>query len=65
MTEHDALRSNQIRYGLKTRQEAFELLQSDNQVNLLALAAYFATTGLDQKESLDALRSLANISIDR
>jgi hypothetical protein len=62
MTEHDALRSNQIRYGLKTRQEAFELLQSDNQVNILALAAYFATTGLDEKESLAALRSLAKIS---
>jgi hypothetical protein len=62
MTEHDALRSNQIRYGLKTRQEAFELLQSDNQVNILALAVYFATTGLDEKESLAALRSLAKIS---
>jgi glucosamine--fructose-6-phosphate aminotransferase (isomerizing) len=62
MTEHDALRSNQIRYGLKTRQQAFDLLQSDNQVNVLALAAYFATTGLDEKESLAALRSLAKIS---
>ena len=62
MTEHDALRSNQIRYGLKTREQAFDLLQSDNQVNVLALAAYFATTGLDEKESLAALRSLAKIS---
>jgi hypothetical protein len=62
MTEHDALRSNQIRYGLKTREEAFELLQSDNKVNVLALSAYFVTTGLSDSESLAALRSLEKIS---
>jgi hypothetical protein len=65
MTEHDALRSNQIRYGLKTREQAFDLLQNDNQVNVLALAAYFGTTGLDKNESLAALRSMAKISTSR
>lgn len=58
MTEHDALRSNQIRYGLKTRQEAEHVLQKDNQVNVLALAAYFGTTGLSIQESVDALKQL-------
>ena len=58
MTEHDALRSNQIRYGLKSRAEAEADLHKDNQVNVLALASYFGTTGLDMKESIKALRQM-------
>jgi len=58
MTEHDALRSNQIRYGLKTRDEAEILLKKDNQVNMLALAAYFGTAGLNMTESIKAMRQL-------
>jgi hypothetical protein len=58
MTEHDALRSNQIRYGLKTREEAALDLEKDNRVNILALAAYFGTTGLTMSESLKALKQL-------
>jgi hypothetical protein len=58
MTEHDALRSNQIRYGLKTREEAELDLEKDNQVNVLALAAYFGTTGLTMSESLKALKQM-------
>lgn len=58
MTEHDALRSNQIRYGLKSRAEAELDLQKDNQVNILALASYFGTTGLDMDESVKALKQM-------
>jgi hypothetical protein len=58
MTEHDALRSNQIRYGLKTREEAESDLQKDNVVNVLALAAYFGTTGLSMTESVEALEQM-------
>jgi glucosamine--fructose-6-phosphate aminotransferase (isomerizing) len=58
MTEHDALRSNQIRYGLKSREVAELDLKKDNQVNALALAAYFGTTGLTASESLKALKQM-------
>jgi hypothetical protein len=58
MTEHDALRSNQIRYGLKSREVAELDLKKDNQVNVLALAAYFGTTGLTATESLKALKQM-------
>jgi hypothetical protein len=61
MTEHDALRSNQIRYGLKTRGEAESDLQKDNQVNILALAAYFGTTGLTMQESVNALTQMKSL----
>ena len=61
MTEHDALRSNQIRYGLKTREKAESDLQKDNQVNILALAAYFGTTGLTMQESVKALTQMKSL----
>lgn len=61
MTEHDALRSNQIRYGLKSRDEAAADLQKDNQVNVLALASYFGTTGLDMRESVKALKQMKTL----
>lgn len=62
MTEHDALRSNQIRYGLKTRSEARELLVRDNKTSHLALAAYFQTTGISQDESVILLRRLLDLA---
>lgn len=59
MTEHDALRSNQIRYGLITREEALRSIDTDNAANSLGLAGYFATAGLSPQQSIDALRQLA------
>lgn len=47
MTEHDALRSNQVRFGLATREESIERLAQDNRLNVLGLASYFATVGID------------------
>ena len=49
MTEHDTLRSNQIRFGLIERQEALEKGTRDNSFNALGLASYFATVGIDLK----------------
>ena len=47
MTEHDTLRSNQIRYGLMERSEAITRLETDNRFNSLGLASYFVTVGID------------------
>ncbi|MGD9702360.1 MAG: hypothetical protein AB7Q42_01045 [Acidimicrobiia bacterium] len=47
MTEHDALRANQVRFGLSTREVALAKLTADNQVNPLGVASYFATVDLD------------------
>ena len=48
MTEHDTLRSNQIRFGLIERQDALEKVNHDIS-NALGLASYFATVGIDLK----------------
>lgn len=58
MSEHDALRSNQIRYGLVTRSEAERLCESENEPNALGLATYFATAGFDQRAATDSLQRL-------
>jgi len=49
MTEHDTLRSNQIRFGLMQRTEAIAQVKEDNSFNALGLASYFATVGVDLK----------------
>lgn len=62
MTEHDALRSNQIRYGLLSREDAAELLAQDNKVSALGLATYFFTAGLSEKEAIGALHQLKTLA---
>ena len=47
MTEHDTLRSNQVRFGLMERSEAINRIRQDNSFNALGLASYFATVGID------------------
>jgi hypothetical protein len=47
MTEHDTLRSNQVRFGLMDRSEAMTRLETDNRFNSLGLASYFVTVGID------------------
>ena len=63
MTEHDALRSNQIRYGLATREEAIQKLNNDNQLNVLGLASYFATVGIDQQWAADRIVEYADTQL--
>lgn len=62
MTEHDALRSNQVRARLITREEALERVTGDNRVNPLGLASYFATVGVDPKWALTQIERYAATS---
>lgn len=59
MSEHDALRSNQVRAGLITREEALQRIMVDNRVNPLGLASYFATVNLDSDWALGRIERYA------
>ena len=59
MTEHDTLRSNQIRFGLMERPEAIERAGQDNSFNVLGLASYFMTVGIDLKWAGDHIQRFA------
>ena len=59
MTEHDTLRSNQIRFGLMDRAEAIERVDLDNSFNALGLASYFTTVGIDLKWASDHIQRFA------
>ncbi len=61
MTEHDTLRSNQIRFGLMDRTEAVERIDLDNSFNSLGLASYFMTVGIDLKWAGDHIQRFARI----
>jgi len=51
-TENDTFRSNQIREGILTREEAFALVKEENKPREKALKWYFDAVGLDQKSVL-------------
>jgi hypothetical protein len=55
MTEHDAMRANQVRFGLLGRDEALASLALDNRVNALGVASYFATVGLDPQWAVERI----------
>jgi glutamine---fructose-6-phosphate transaminase (isomerizing) len=57
LTENDALRSNQIRAGHLTREQAFKRLVSDNKNRAESLYWYFDRLGLDPFETIDKLNS--------
>ena len=59
MTEHDAMRSNQVRFGLLGRDEALAKLALDNRVNALGVAFYFATVGLDPRWAVDRINDFS------
>lgn len=52
MTEHDALRSNQIRFGYVSRESALEKLPVDNRVDRLGVVSYFVSNGIDPEWAL-------------
>jgi hypothetical protein len=56
-TENDALRSNQIRLGHLTRDQAFIKLKEDNSHRLESLEWYFERIGLDPIDTLSLLKS--------
>ncbi len=62
MTEHDALRANQVRYGMMSRDEALEKLETDNSMNVLGVASYFAVVGIDPMWAAERIREFAAAS---
>lgn len=56
-TENDALRSNQVRAGHISREDAFELLKRDNENRAESLYWYFDRLGLDPLLTIDAFHS--------
>lgn len=57
-TENDTLRSNQIREGMLTRDEALMKAHSDNQPRYESMRWYFDRIGLDMDEVLAAVRQM-------
>ena len=62
MTEHDALRSNQVRAGVVSRDEALVSVASDNRVNPLGVASYFRTVDIDTHWALTHVEQFARAS---
>ena len=60
MTEHDALRSNQVRFGLLERGNALSAAAEDNVTVPLGLASYFATVEIDPLHALDRIEAFAH-----
>jgi len=56
-TENDTFRSNQIREGILTREEAFALVKKENKPREKALKWYFDAVGLDPKSVLTIIDS--------
>lgn len=57
-TENDTFRSNQIREGMLTREEALQLVKEENKPRATALKWYFDAVGLDQKKVLAAIDAI-------
>jgi glutamine---fructose-6-phosphate transaminase (isomerizing) len=57
-TEHDGLRSNQIREGVITRSEALRLVIKENRPRYEALKWYFDRVGIDGDKALSTIDSL-------
>jgi len=60
-TEHDGLRSNQIREGVITRQKALELVTEENKPRYESLAWYFDAIGIDGKDTLRIIDRIPSI----
>jgi len=65
MTEHDALRANQVRFGLLTRAEALARLSDDNRVSPLGVASYFGTVDLDIRWAMQRIAEFDRHGTDR
>ncbi len=58
LSENDTFRSNQIREGLMTREEALARIYEDNCPRAESIAWYFDTIGLDAVEALKVINAL-------
>lgn len=54
-TENDTLRSNQVREGMLTREQALELVYRDNQPRFDGMKWYFDVVGLDMEDVLNKI----------
>lgn len=60
-SEFDTFRSNQIREGIVTREEALSLVQKENIPRVDSLAWYANTIGFDLDEALDVIHSIPKL----
>lgn len=57
-TENDTFRSNQIREGVITRDQAIRLVQEENKPRYKAIEGYLSLVGLDFEKTMSILNSL-------
>lgn len=57
-SENDTLRSNQIREGMMTREEALELIYEDNKPRFDSIKWYFDAIGLSMYDALDVVANI-------
>ncbi len=60
-TEHDTFRSNQIREGQLTREEALKLVEDENQPRYQNIRWYLDTLGMDFKEVIKVVNSIPKL----
>jgi glutamine---fructose-6-phosphate transaminase (isomerizing) len=60
-TENDTLRSNQIREGMLTRDEALRLVERDNQPRFDSMQWYFDTIGLSMEDALRIIQKIPRL----
>lgn len=60
-TEHDTFRSNQIREGDITREEALELVKCENQPRYQNIRWYLDTLGMDFREVISVINSIPKL----
>lgn len=60
-TEHDTFRSNQIREGQLTREEALELVKDENQPRYQNIRWYLDTLGMDYDEVIKIVNSIPKL----
>jgi hypothetical protein len=56
-TENDTFRSNQIREGVMTREQALEIINDENQPRFEAIQWYCDTIGIDMESTLERINS--------
>ena len=60
-TENDTFRSNQIRQGAMTREEAMSRLEAENAPRFASMAWYCETIGVDMEGALRAIHAMPKL----
>ena len=60
-TEHDTFRSNQIREGVITRDEALRLASEENQPRYESIKWYLDAVGIDFKYAIEAVNNIPKL----